>query len=95
VRFRARNRIIAALAVGTVIVEAGRQSGTMTTALHDIGLGKPVMALPGPVTSAQSAGCHQLIRTGQATCVTDAADILGDIGGASKAIAGPPRRSPG
>jgi DNA processing protein len=79
-RFTARNRIIAALSTGTVIVEAGLRSGTMTTARHALALGRPLMAVPGPVTFPQSAGCHQLIRTGQATCVTAADDILGVIG---------------
>jgi DNA processing protein len=75
-RFTARNRIIAALAAGTVIVEAGQRSGTMTTARHALALDRPVMAVPGPVTSPQSAGCHHLIQIRQAACVTSADDIL-------------------
>jgi DNA processing protein len=60
--FLARNRIVAALTRATVIVEAGLRSGTLNTARHARQLGRPVLAVPGPVTSAQSAGCHQLIR---------------------------------
>ena len=75
-RFLVRNRTIAALACGTVIVEAGERSGALNTARHAANLGKPLMAVPGPVTSAQSAGCHQIIREWGATCVTRAADII-------------------
>jgi DNA processing protein len=75
-RFLTRNRVIAALACGTVIVEAGERSGALNTARHAADLGKPLMAVPGPVTSAQSAGCHRIIREWSATCVTRAADII-------------------
>jgi DNA processing protein len=75
-RFTARNRIIAALSGGTVIVEAGLRSGAMNTAGHAFSLGRPLMAVPGPVTSAQSSGCHELIRTRRATLVTGSADVL-------------------
>jgi DNA processing protein len=75
-RFLIRNRVIAALAGGTVIVEAGERSGALNTARHAAELGKPLMAVPGPVTSAQSAGCHRILREWGATCVTRAADII-------------------
>ncbi len=75
-RFLVRNRVIAALACGTVIVEAGERSGALNTARHAADLGKPLMAVPGPVTSAQSAGCHRILREWGATCVTSAADII-------------------
>ena len=75
-RFLVRNRVIAALACGTVIVEAGERSGALNTARHAADLGKPLMAVPGPVTSAQSAGCHRIIREWGATCVTRAADVI-------------------
>jgi DNA processing protein len=75
-RFLIRNRVIAALAGGTVIVEAGERSGALNTARHAADLGKPLMAVPGPVTSAQSAGCHRILREWGATCVTRAADII-------------------
>jgi DNA processing protein len=75
-RFLVRNRVIAALACGTVIVEAGERSGALNTARHTADLGKPLMAVPGPVTSAQSAGCHRIMREWGATCVTRAADVI-------------------
>jgi DNA processing protein len=75
-RFLIRNRVIAALSCGTVIVEAGERSGALNTARHAAELGKPLMAVPGPVTSAQSAGCHRIIREWDASCVTRAADII-------------------
>ncbi len=75
-RFLIRNRVIAALSCGTVIVEAGERSGALNTARHAADLGKPLMAVPGPVTSAQSAGCHRIIREWGASCVTRAADII-------------------
>jgi DNA processing protein len=75
-RFLVRNRVIAALGCGTVIVEAGQRSGALNTARHAADLGKPLMAVPGPVTSAQSAGCHRIIREWGASCVTGAADII-------------------
>jgi DNA processing protein len=74
-RLTARNRIVAALTCGTVIVEAGMPSGALNTAEHAIYLGRPLMAVPGPVTSAQSRGCHALIRTRRATCVSDISHI--------------------
>ena len=75
-RFLVRNRTIAAMTCGTVIVEAGERSGALNTARHAAELGRPLMAVPGPVTSAQSAGCHRIIREWGATCVTCAADII-------------------
>ncbi len=74
-RFLLRNRVIAALALGTVVVEAAAHSGTLAAARHAHDLGRPLMAVPGPVTSAMSAGCHSLIRERHALCVTGAADI--------------------
>ncbi len=81
-RFLARNRLIAAMTVGTVVVEAGLRSGSLNTAGNAVDLGRPVGALPGPVTSATSIGCHELIRQG-AQLVSDAADVrelLGPMG---------------
>ena len=75
-RFLARNRIIAALACGTVVIEAAGRSGTLATARHASGLNRPLMAIPGPVTSATSAGCNALIRDPHAACVTSAADVI-------------------
>ena len=101
-RFLIRNRVIGALSRGTVVVEAGLRSGALNTARHARDLGRPVMAVPGPVTSAVSAGCHKVIRDWGAVCVTSAADIaemltpLGEsdldrTSGASGDSAGPPR----
>lgn len=61
-RFLARNRLIAALASVTVVVEAGGRSGSINTAGHAASLGRPLGAVPGPVTSGASAGCHRLLR---------------------------------
>ena len=73
-RFLTRNRIIAASAA-TVVVEAAHRSGALSTAHHAADLGRPVGAVPGPVTSPSSSGCHALIRNG-AVCVTAAKDVL-------------------
>ena len=73
-RFLQRNRLIAALAAGTVVVEAAWRSGALSTASHAAGLGRPLGAVPGPVTSATSAGCHRMLRDLDAVCVTDAAE---------------------
>ena len=75
-RFLVRNRTIAALSCGTVVVEAGERSGALNTARYAAQLGRPLMAVPGPVTSAQSAGCHRVIREWDATCVTRADHII-------------------
>ena len=74
-RFLQRNRLIAALSAVTVVVEARWRSGALNTAHHAAGLGRPVGAVPGPVHSANSAGCHRLLRDGTAVCVTDAPEI--------------------
>ena len=79
-RFLQRNRVIAALARGTVVVEAAARSGAKNTASHCDDLSRPVMAVPGPVTSPMSAGCHQLIRTAGATLVTNAAEVVDLVG---------------
>ena len=75
-RFLQRNRLIAALSAVTVVVEARWRSGALNTAHHAAGLGRPVGAVPGSVQSANSAGCHRLLRDGTAVCVTDAADVV-------------------
>jgi DNA processing protein len=74
--FLVRNRVIAALSRGTVIVEAARRSGALNTARHAHDQGRPLMAVPGPVTSAQSAGCHEAIREWGAVCVTSAREVM-------------------
>ncbi|MEY4367970.1 MAG: hypothetical protein RLZ28_1385 [Actinomycetota bacterium] len=75
-RFLQRNRIIAALGGGTVVVEAGYRSGAINTANHAISMLKPVAAVPGSVLSSRSAGCNRLISEGHAQLVTSAADLL-------------------
>ncbi|GAB3208194.1 DNA-processing protein DprA [Marinactinospora thermotolerans] len=78
--FLVRNRLIAALTPGTVVVEAGLRSGAASTAKHARELCRMLMAVPGPVTSALSAGCHRLLRDCQAVCVTCVADIIEQVG---------------
>lgn len=81
-RFVLRNRVIAALTRGTVVVEAAHRSGALSTARSAQRLGRHTMGVPGPVTSALSAGVHELLR-GEAVLVTDAAEIgelVGDMG---------------
>lgn len=73
-RFLQRNRLIAALASVTVIVEARWRSGALNTAHHAESLGRAIGAVPGSVHSANSAGCHRLLREGGAVCVTDAGE---------------------
>jgi DNA processing protein len=77
--FLIRNRIIAVLSRGTVVVEAAVRSGALSTARHARELRRPLMAVPGPVTSQQSAGCHELLREGSALCVTDVRDVLDHV----------------
>lgn len=78
-RFLARNRLIAA-ASATVVVEAGWRSGSLNTAGHAASLGRPLGAVPGPVTSSTSAGCHRLLRDYDAACITGTTDVLGLLG---------------
>lgn len=75
-RFLSRNRLIAALSVGTLVVEAAPRSGSLTTADHAATLHRVVMAVPGPVTSLASRGVHNLIVGRKAELVTSVADVL-------------------
>lgn len=84
-RFLSRNRLIAALGAVTVVVEASWRSGALATANRAAEIGRSVAAVPGPVTSAASAGCHRLIREGQATLVTEMQDIRELLPGAAPA----------
>src|SRR5690606_16833234 len=93
-RFLKRNRLIAALTSGTVVVEAAARSGALSTANHAVRLLRPLGAVPGPVTSMASAGCHELLRRGAAVCVTDAAEaaeLVGDLGETAPARRGETR----
>ncbi len=74
-RFLTRNRLVAALSGAAVVVEAGARSGAANTAAWARALGRAVCAVPGPVTSAASVGCHALVRNG-ANLVTRAADVV-------------------
>lgn len=74
-RFLQRNRLISAMSGATIVLEAGWRSGSLNTAGHAAALGRPLGAVPGPVTSAASAGCHRLIREFDAVCVTTAAEM--------------------
>lgn len=81
-RFVLRNRVIAALTRGTVVVEAAHRSGSLVTARAAQRLGRHTMGVPGPATSGLSAGVHELLRQ-DAVLVTDAADVVelvGDMG---------------
>ncbi|MDN4615033.1 DNA-processing protein DprA [Leifsonia sp. F6_8S_P_1B] len=75
-RFLMRNRLIAAVSNATVVVEAGHRSGSLNTAGHASQMGRPLGAVPGPVTSPASAGCHRLIREYAATCVTTVDEMV-------------------
>jgi len=90
-RFLARNRIIAALTRGTVVVEAAVRSGALNTANWAGRLNRTVLGVPGPVTSAPSQGVHQLIRSGAATLVTSGAEVLEMVGGAGEHLVEEPR----
>ncbi|WP_243073702.1 DNA-processing protein DprA [Microbacterium sp. SS28] len=75
-RFLQRNRILAALTGATVVVEAGYRSGSLNVAGQAHALGRPIGAVPGPITSPASAGCHRLLQEGIATIVTDTRDAI-------------------
>jgi DNA processing protein len=79
-RFLTRNRLIAALGDGTVVVEAGRRSGAKNTAASTSALGRVLMAVPGPITSASSAGCHELLRSGEAVAVSSVEEVIESTG---------------
>ncbi len=79
-RFLQRNRLIATMTTGTVVVEAGLRSGSLNTARTAAEHARPVGAVPGPVTSVSSAGCHQACRDGYAVLVTDAAEVIELVG---------------
>jgi DNA processing protein len=92
-RFLVRNRIIAALSSGTVVVEAALRSGARSTATHAGLINRHLMVVPGPITSATSAGCHQLLRERpEAVVVTRVEEIIeqcGHLGELAAPVTGP------
>ncbi|MFF3330014.1 DNA-processing protein DprA [Streptomyces sp. NPDC002888] len=90
-RFILRNRVIAALTRGTVVVEAAYRSGSLVTARAAQRLGRHTMGVPGPATSGLSAGVHELLR-GEAVLVTDAAEVVEQVGDIGELA--PDRRGP-
>ena len=93
-RFLVRNRLIAALSAGTVVVEMAVRSGARATATYAARLNRHVMAVPGPVTSAVSAGCHQLLRerpdTVVVTRVEEIVEQCGHMGEMAEPLSSPP-----
>ncbi len=82
-RFLTRNRLIAALTRATLVVEAAVRSGTTSTANAAMALNRPVLAVPGPVTSVMSGGCHKLLRETDAMLasrVDDVLEVIGELG---------------
>lgn len=86
-RFLSRNRLIAALSCGTVVIEAAERSGSLNTLHWADQLGRTTMALPGPVTSSASGGTHRAIRDGKAQLVTSAEQVIESLEPA-RAVAG-------
>ncbi|WP_228538248.1 DNA-processing protein DprA [Nocardia sp. XZ_19_385] len=79
-QFLARNRLIAALADGVLVVEAGLRSGARNTVKWARRIGRPALAVPGSVNSASSVGCHHMIRDGEALLVTRAEEVIDEAG---------------
>lgn len=90
-RFLVRNRLIAALGRGTVVVEAAWRSGALNTASWTTGLGRVLMGVPGPVTSAQSQGVHHMLRTRDAVLVTRGEEVLELVGAMGSHLQPEPR----
>jgi DNA processing protein len=93
-RFLVRNRLIAALGAGTVVVEAAHRSGARSTARRARELGRAVMAVPGPVTSAVSVGTHEMIRDEGACLVTRGDQVIELVGALGEDLAPLPRARP-
>ena len=96
-RFLQRNRAIAALAEATLVTEAGMRSGSLNTAGHAAELGRNLGAVPGPITSAASAGCHRLIRDYGATLVSSSDELrefMGIISAAEQLLPSASDRQP-
>lgn len=91
VRFLSRNRLIAALSRGTVLVEAALRSGALNTANWADQLSRVLMGVPGPVTSVTSQGVHERIRSGSASLVTSGAEVLELVGESGEHLMAVPR----
>ncbi|WP_106125675.1 DNA-processing protein DprA [Pseudosporangium ferrugineum] len=91
-RFLIRNRVIAAATAGTVVVEAAARSGAVQTMSRVVALNRRAMVVPGPVTSAMSVGCHELLRRFPETrLVTNVAHVLDEVGRIGEYLAEPAR----
>jgi DNA processing protein len=90
-RFLVRNRVIAALTRGTVVVEAAGRSGARQTLGRARALGRSAMAVPGPVTSALSVGCHAELRETNTRLVSDYREVLEEVGRIGDDLAPTPR----
>jgi DNA processing protein len=90
-RFLVRNRVIAALTRGTVVVEAAGRSGARQTLGRARALGRSAMAVPGPVTSAMSVGCHAELRETNTRLVNDYKEVLEEVGRIGDDLAPIPR----
>ncbi|MFC7527061.1 DNA-processing protein DprA [Actinoplanes sp. GCM10030250] len=91
-RFLIRNRVIAAATAGTVVVEAAARSGATQTMSRVLALSRPALVVPGPITSAMSVGCHEILRGNPyARVVTSADDVLEEVGRIGEYLVDPPR----
>ena len=77
--FPRRARVIAALGLATVVVEAGARSGALTTARHALDLGRSVLAVPGPIDSPQSSATLRMLQDGATPCGS-ATDVFAALG---------------
>lgn len=93
-RFLTRNRLIAALGTGTVVVEAAVRSGALSTARWALDIGRPVMGVPGPVTSNCSRGVHELLRQPGPVLVTDVDEVIEHLSPVGSHLA-PAKTAPG
>lgn len=88
-QFLARNRLTAGLSGAVLAVEAGLRSGTSKTIRWANRLGRPALAVPGPVTSAASAGCHRMIADGRARLITCADDVITALASSPSTVSHP------